>query len=138
MISYENLKEIVEEYKQKIISGGFLVLMFLIGFGSGNVWGPDQKGRDKQQYTNYTTNQTQNKAVSKEGDKPPEPAVETETEEASKPADPNDCTKIKGNIGNGTKIYHVPGGSFYERTQAEMCFATEAEAQSAGFTKSKR
>lgn len=50
-----------------------------------------------------------------------------------------DCAgKIKGNIGSGTKIYHMPGGSFYNRTNPEMCFSTEAEAQGAGFRKSSR
>jgi hypothetical protein len=50
-----------------------------------------------------------------------------------------DCAagQIKGNIGaSGSKVYHMPGGSFYNRTKAEACFATEAEAQAAGFRKS--
>lgn len=46
---------------------------------------------------------------------------------------------IKGNISSGgEKIYHMPGGAFYTRTNPEMCFATEAEAQAAGFRKSSR
>lgn len=52
-----------------------------------------------------------------------------------------DCKKptIKGNINSrGEKIYHVPGGAFYERTIAEQMFCTEKEAVSAGFRKSKR
>ncbi len=53
--------------------------------------------------------------------------------------DPFDCTgKIKGNIGSSGKIYHLPGGAFYTRTNAEMCFNTETEAQAAGFRKSSR
>ncbi len=61
----------------------------------------------------------------------------------STPTSPNTAAgkgecKIKGNISGKNKIYHVPGGSFYERTQAEVCFATEKEAQSAGFRKSQR
>ena len=46
--------------------------------------------------------------------------------------------KIKGNIGSSEKIYHVPGGSFYDRTQAERCFNTEADAVAEGFRKSSR
>jgi hypothetical protein len=47
--------------------------------------------------------------------------------------------QIKGNIGSGnSKIYHLPGGSFYDRTDPEMCFDTEAQAQAAGFRKSLR
>ena len=46
--------------------------------------------------------------------------------------------KIKGNISSSGKIYHLPGGAFYKRTNPEMCFATEADAQAAGFRKSQR
>lgn len=46
---------------------------------------------------------------------------------------------IKGNINSkGEKIYHVPGGAFYDKTDAEEWFNTEAEAQAAGYRKSKR
>jgi micrococcal nuclease len=47
--------------------------------------------------------------------------------------------KIKGNISSsGEKIYHVPGGAYYEKTIAEEYFDTEAEAQAAGYRRSKR
>ena len=51
---------------------------------------------------------------------------------------PTDCKpgQIKGNIGSGSRVYHMPGGSFYNRTKAEACFDTEAEAKAAGFRKS--
>lgn len=46
---------------------------------------------------------------------------------------------IKGNKGSsGELIYHVPGGQFYDRTEPEVCFATEDEARAAGFRPSKR
>lgn len=46
---------------------------------------------------------------------------------------------IKGNINSkGEKIYHVPGGAYYDRTDAEELFNTEAEAQAAGYRKSSR
>jgi micrococcal nuclease len=42
--------------------------------------------------------------------------------------------KIKGNINaKGEKIYHLPGTRDYERTKAEVWFATEDEARAAGF-----
>jgi len=50
---------------------------------------------------------------------------------------------IKGNISSsGEKIYHVPGGSSYAKTQidtskGERWFCTEQEAQDAGWRKSK-
>jgi micrococcal nuclease len=46
---------------------------------------------------------------------------------------------IKGNINaKGEKIYHVPGSANYERTKAEVWFATEEEAKAAGFRPPKR
>jgi hypothetical protein len=51
-----------------------------------------------------------------------------------------DNPEIKGNLTtyNGEKIYHVPGGQFYEITDAEEMFCTEEEAEEAGFRKSER
>jgi endonuclease YncB( thermonuclease family) len=52
--------------------------------------------------------------------------------------------RIKGNISSrGERIYHVPGGKFYSRTRidtskGERWFCTEAEAQAAGWRRSKR
>lgn len=47
--------------------------------------------------------------------------------------------KIKGNINSkGEKIYHVPGGAYYDRTIPEEWFCTEEEAQQAGYRPSKR
>mgnify|MGYP005839445763 CR=1 FL=1 len=51
---------------------------------------------------------------------------------------------IKGNISSsGEKIYHVPGGAFYDKTvidegKGERWFCTEAEAVAAGWRKSLR
>lgn len=46
---------------------------------------------------------------------------------------------IKGNISSsGEKIYHMPGGAYYDRTDPEAWFNTEAEAQAAGYRRSKR
>ena len=51
---------------------------------------------------------------------------------------------IKGNISqSGERIYHVPGGAFYGRTiinvaKGERWFCSEAEAQAAGWRRSRR
>ncbi len=56
---------------------------------------------------------------------------------------PGDC-RIKGNISSkGERIYHVPGGRFYERTRidaskGERWFCSEAEAEAAGWRRSRR
>jgi len=47
--------------------------------------------------------------------------------------------QIKGNINSrGEKIYHLPGGQYYDITIAERWFCTEEEAQDAGFRKAAR
>jgi len=48
---------------------------------------------------------------------------------------PNEAP-IKGNASSG--IYHVPSGQFYDRTNAEECFASESAAQDAGYRASQR
>ena len=66
---------------------------------------------------------------------------ETNSEGQVAGADTSDLNcegKIKGNISSNSRIYHIPGGSFYKRTIPEACFDTEAEAQAAGFRKSQR
>ena len=51
---------------------------------------------------------------------------------------------IKGNIGkNGTRIYHVPGGRYYDQTRintskGERWFCTESEARAAGWRRSRQ
>ncbi len=57
---------------------------------------------------------------------------------------PGACT-IKGNISvsTGERIYHVPGGEYYgptkiNITKGERWFCTEAEAQAAGWRRSRR
>lgn len=51
--------------------------------------------------------------------------------------------QIKANITPNGKIYHVPGGVYYDRTDldptnGERLFCTEEEAQDAGWRKSVR
>ncbi|WP_456299396.1 sunset domain-containing protein [Pontibacillus litoralis] len=46
---------------------------------------------------------------------------------------------IKGNKNaKGERIYHIPGGQFYERVTAVETFQTEEEAQANGYRRSKR
>jgi len=52
--------------------------------------------------------------------------------------DPNEAPEgfpIKGNA--NSKKYHVPGSSFYDRTVAQIWFATEEDAEAAGYEKPK-
>ncbi|MFP3387780.1 thermonuclease family protein [Brevibacillus sp. SIMBA_040] len=60
-------------------------------------------------------------------------------QDENKAEQPPEGKLIKGNINSkGDKIYHVPGSVSYEQTNAEMWFATEEEAQAAGFRAPKR
>lgn len=47
-----------------------------------------------------------------------------------------DSHPIKGNA--DSMIFHVPGGMSYERTQAERCYCTAADAEADGFRQAKR
>ena len=42
---------------------------------------------------------------------------------------------IKANANSG--IYHQPGGRFYDRTQAERCYADAAAAEADGYRAAK-
>ncbi|MGV3590817.1 MAG: thermonuclease family protein [Gammaproteobacteria bacterium] len=61
----------------------------------------------------------------------------------SSPGNDANC-RIKGNIGSaGDRIYHVPGGEFYERTvitysRGERMFCSEQDAQAAGWRRSRQ
>jgi micrococcal nuclease len=63
---------------------------------------------------------------------------------ASPPAAGSGACTIKGNISSeGEKIYHVPGGAFYEQTKistakGERWFCSESEAVAAGWRPSQR
>ncbi len=59
-------------------------------------------------------------------------------------ADRASTCAIKGNISrSGARIYHVPGGQYYDRTKidplkGERWFCSEAEATAAGWQKALR
>jgi hypothetical protein len=40
---------------------------------------------------------------------------------------------VKGRLENLRTIYHLPGSADYDQIKPEICFATEADAQAAGF-----
>jgi hypothetical protein len=119
-----NFEKIIEKGKPLLIAGICFAAVFLAGFGTGKSTIGDKGSASKRSLTNYTTNSAvQTKATT--------PAkIESTAKQA--PTDRIDCY-IKG---SKSKIYHVPGGSFYERTNAAQCFNSEEEALSAGYNKS--
>lgn len=50
---------------------------------------------------------------------------------------PNAGCTIKGNRGSHGWIYHLPGMPYYDRTNAEEWFCTEAQAQAAGYRRAR-
>lgn len=69
----------------------------------------------------------------------PAPKTTTTTKPSTSSKSTSGKGLIKGNINSkGEKIYHVPGGAYYNATDPEEWFNTEAEAQAAGYRKSKR
>ncbi|MDM5292990.1 hypothetical protein QUF81_07235 [Peribacillus simplex] len=65
--------------------------------------------------------------------------AEQDKKEADQAKTEKACLNIKGNTSSsGEKIYHVPGGQFYDKTNPEQTFCTEGEAKSAGYRESKR
>lgn len=124
------IEKIKEKAKPIAITAVCFVAVFAAGFGVGKNK-TDSSTYTTKRSTNYTTNSN---AI----EKPTQPTEPTKTPTAS-PDNLNstshtDC-KIKG---SKSKIYHIPGGSFYNRTNAAQCFETEEEAQAAGYTKSSR
>ncbi|MET3576172.1 thermonuclease family protein [Bhargavaea ullalensis] len=66
----------------------------------------------------------------------PKPAPAPQPKPAPQPQQPAGACNIKGNA--SSHIYHKPGGQYYDRTNAEVMFCSEAEAQAAGYRASKR
>lgn len=132
----------IKNNQQKIaIAIGYL-LVFLLAFGLGRVTNsipnpPEIRIEEPaalQPNNSANVEGTQTQTVENRGT-----AAQAGVTGASfSPQDGQCAGKIKGNIGSSGKIYHVPGGSFYDRTNAEECFENEAAAVAAGYRKSSR
>jgi hypothetical protein len=131
------IKNFLKTHQQTLMLGVGYVLVAGLGFGLGRISaaslnGPEIKVEEAFVPLNYTLNDAQGQSGNVPNPQPgPSPAP------TPPPTSGSDCKvgQIKGNIGSSSKVYHMPGGSFYNRTKAEACFDTEAEAQAAGFRK---
>ncbi len=135
MKSYNDLKTWCKDHKKELLVCLGFALMLVVGYGIGIY---EKPLRRQNVQSNYTT-ATAKKPVTAEAGAPAAnvPAMGNVAGAATTTGDSGDCI-IKGNISATSKIYHVKGGAFYERTKAEQCFNTEAEAVAAGFRKSSR
>lgn len=145
MISYENFKTWVEKNRMKLVYGIGLVLMFFIGFGTGNYTKPQNNKTNS--LSNYTTKSNAAPATA-EGDTVTGQVAGTTdtatpaTNAATAGIKTNDTNAVAGDCavkGNpSSKIYHLPGGAFYDRLKSPRCFSSEAAAKAAGYRKSSR
>lgn len=114
----------LEKWKLLLIAAGLQLISFACGLYSGHTYWPKQQIEAIP--LNYTTQSSQ-------------PTNTITVEQGTGTTTPtNQNCPVKGNVSGKNKIYHVQGGAFYERTQEELCFQTEAEATAAGFVKSSR
>ncbi|MBD5798658.1 hypothetical protein BHU24_23970, partial [Bacillus pseudomycoides] len=92
-----------------------------------------QQELKKQQEEEQKKQQEQQAQVKQEAATPaPQPNQKQSTEQGG-------SCNIKGNKNSkGEKIYHMPGQQFYDKTNAEKMFCSEAEAKAAGYRASKR
>lgn len=126
----------LEKMKPFAIAAVCFAAVFMAGFGAGKLHsGVSSNGPAKRTLSNYTTNtegtESKNNVEGSDKNLSSNPKA---TPNTSSSTTTGECY-IKG---SKSKIYHMPGGSFYERTNAAQCFATEADAQAAGYTKSSR
>ncbi len=131
MKSYDEIKKVLSENRANIVLGAAYVLVFLLGFGVGRYDQEWQKKLSRMQ-NNYNTKKVnlQKDIKNPEGEAPAK---------ITGNATSSTACMVKGNISSkGKKIYHVVGGSFYDRVNPEQCFTTEEEAVAAGFIKSSR
>ena len=128
-----DIKGFIKTHQQKIVLLAGYLLIALLSFGLGRITTykysiPEIKVEEVFTQPNSLLNNSENAGI-----------VQSASVDNLSEPEAGDCNgKIKGNISSSDKIYHLPGGSFYNRTNAEMCFNTEAEAKAAGFRKSSR
>ncbi|MGE7648770.1 hypothetical protein ACQKM1_13425 [Peribacillus frigoritolerans] len=91
----------------------------------------EQEEKEKAEQAKKEQEEQEKAQQAKQAEQDKQEAEQAKTEKA--------CLNIKGNTSSsGEKIYHVPGGQFYDKTNPEQTFCTEGEAKSAGYRESKR
>lgn len=123
--------KLLEKAKPMAIASVCFVAVFTAGFGVGKSSSTEDTTGATKRSLNYTTSEQGNSNTKGNDKTQQKPTTTTPT---TAPVDKSNCY-IKG---SKSKLYHVPGGSFYERTNPAACFNSEEEAQAAGYSKSSR
>ena len=122
-----------EKIKPLAVAATCFATVFAVGYAAGKSVGTTAEPA-KRSLSNYTTNTATHA-------KPTTPTTRGDTTPANSSLSANTNTSNTGEChikGSKSKTYHIPGGAFYERTSPAACFASEEEAQSAGYKKSSR
>ncbi|OHW61255.1 thermonuclease precursor [Andreesenia angusta] len=132
---------------EEIRTGMFNAVLLINGFARVSTYPPDVKYSDLfTKLSRYAQNDYKGVWSNLKPVAPPMPGPGPSTPPTPEPA-PSPAPSqglIKGNISSsGEKIYHVPGGAYYDRTtidtsKGERWFNTEAEAVAAGWRKSSK
>jgi endonuclease YncB( thermonuclease family) len=99
-------------------------------------WRAHQRDATKG-FTDYSRETAANCVATMQGQRAPLPRTAPPPPAPISPA-PSDSCRIKGNISQSGRIYHVPGSPWYDQTKideskGERWFCTEAEARAAGW-----
>ena len=128
-------KKFFEQNKEKMFFAGLLIVSFVAGFGLRLAWA--------QKTSSYSLNSTPktagNQTVGAVGD--PDDAVGDSAVSAPSAADPTSnpswACLFKGKTTKaGKKIYYYQGSLFYNKVKNPVCFQSEIEAKTAGYTRS--
>ena len=124
LTTYSKVKEFLKLNERSVILVISFTCVFLLGFFTGKI-------------DSYNKNQP---IIKVEKSQLNSTILNQESQQGNVLGEKNEAGNcpVKGNISSSSKIYHLPGGSFYDRTNPEVCFNTAAEAEAAGFRKSQR
>jgi len=131
------------QQKVAIFTGYIIVFMLAFGLGRVTVLRPDPPEIRIEEPDSLTQANSSGEIQGAQSQNSPAGAAPPAVESSPQSAIPGFAPvagSCSGHIkGSSSKIYHLPGGAFYDRTtKPARCFYTTAEAESAGFRKSAR
>ena len=131
----------------KILFVSALVVAFVFGFSMGSLKTPVSPTNNSaiqsydQTKVNSQVTETQPIKTTPQTEEPQTPSAPKTTKatppkKSSTKVSIDTACPVKGTV--SSRIYHMPGGAFYNRLKTTKCFQNEAEAKEAGYVKSGR